>query len=107
MTREEILEKSRVENKHMDEREQNVSRFSKGVSGAFGLLLCMLLNLINSSNHGPEAVGHAMWTIASGIYAAEHITNAIHLKQKHYWILAITFTCLCIAHLSRYLGLLL
>lgn len=102
MTREEILEKSRKENKSSDEREQQISNRARAISGAIGLTLCMLLNLINSYNHGPAAVGSAMWTVACGIYAPGYYISAAALKRKSDWILAVAFTCLGILHLIQY-----
>lgn len=102
MTREEILAKSRKENKNMDEREQRISNRARAISGAIGLTLCMLLNLVNTYNRGPAAVGSAMWTVACGIYATGYFISAGELKRKSDWVLAVAFTCMGILHLIQY-----
>lgn len=103
MTKEEILEKSRKENKNTDEREQQVSSRAKAISGAIGLTICMILNLINAYNNGPAAVNSAMWTVACGIYAPGYFISARALKRKSDWVLAVGFTVLGILHLIQYL----
>ena len=102
MTKEEILARSRDENKNSDEREQQITNRARAISGAIGLPLCMLLNLINAYNNGPAAVNSAMWTVACGIYAPGYFISAAQLKRKSDWILGIAFTCIGILHLIQY-----
>ena len=47
MTREEILEKSRKENKDMDEREMSINIKSRSSAGAVCLLLGCLIAIVN------------------------------------------------------------
>ena len=102
MTREEILKKSRNENKKMDEREQGITNRAKAISGAIGLTLCMILNFINAYSNGPPAVESAMWTVACGIYAPGYFISAAELKRKSDWVLGVAFTCIGVLHLIQY-----
>ena len=103
MTKEEILARSRDENKNSDEREQQITNRARAISGAIGLTLCMLLNLINTYNNGPAAVSSAMWAVACGIYAPGYLISALELKRKSDLVLGICFAVVGILHLIQYL----
>lgn len=89
MTKEEILEKSRKENKAMDERDKDVIIKAGNLSGAVSILLACLLMIFNELTNGPKLVTDAMWSVVFTGNAVQFGYQAYHLKKRTYWFLTV------------------
>lgn len=104
MTREEILEKSRRENKGMDERERQ-SMFQGGYfSHSIGLVLCSIIHLLNSHYGGPKSVNDAVWFVLFGMYAAYFWTLAQKTRKKYLWAVMIASILMSAVSVSRFIS---
>lgn len=103
MTREEILEKSREENKGMDERELQ-SMFQGGyLSHSIGLVLCSLVRLLNSHFDGPNSTNYAVWFVLFGMYAAYFWTLAQKSRKKSLWVVMIASVIISLISAERFI----
>ena len=92
MTKEEILEKSRKENKGFDEREQQTRIMAGNISQSFGVFLCLLTSMINRYFDGPHIVTVAVLMLYVGMGASQYIVSAIRLKKFSDWLMALFLT---------------
>ena len=92
MTKEEILEKSRNENKGFDEREQQTRTMAGNISQSFGVFLCLLTAMINRYFDGPRVVSTAVLMIYVGMGASQYIVSALRLKKVSDWLMALFLT---------------
>lgn len=92
MTREEILEKSRQENKHADEREKQIKANSGTVSRNAALMVCVLLMRLNMQYDGPWSFHFALFALATGMGAARSWFVWFRLKKKIELFYAIGYT---------------
>ena len=92
MTKEEILEKSRNENKGFDEREQQARIMAGNISQSFGVFLCLLTSIINRYFDGPRVVTIAVMMIYVGMGASQYIVSALRLKKVSDWVMALFLT---------------
>lgn len=89
MTKEEILEKSRNENKGFDEREYQVQIQAGNMARGIGLVLCCLVVFLNIRFDGPRSVRCAAWGINFGMMAVQYWVSAIRLKKTGDWVMAV------------------
>ena len=89
MTKEEILEKSRRENKDFDEREYQVLIQAGNMARGIGLVLCCLVVFLNIRFDGPRSVRCAAWAINFGMMAVQYWVSAIRLKKTGDWVMAV------------------
>lgn len=94
MTRDEILAKSRNENKKMDEHQVHIADKAGRISMGVSILLCALITLVNSIFEGPAAISQTAWTVISGTHAANYWYQGIHLKDRSYILIAASYTVL-------------
>ena len=92
MTKDEILEKSRKENKGFDEREQQARIMAGNISQSFGVFLCLLTAMINRYFDGPRVVTIAVLMIYVGMGASQYIVSALRLKKVSDWVMALFLT---------------
>lgn len=80
MNKEEILRKSRQENKGQDERERDARAQAGKWAAGVGVTLCAVLNLLDVlfSNE----VNYETWAIYAAIIGTMSIVSAIRLKKK-------------------------
>lgn len=89
MDRDEILARSRSENKNvMDEREKDAQTKANSVSQGVGMILCILIGAIGMGLTGMVCTLWASTSIYTGMFAAERIAVAIRLRSKGLWLLA-------------------
>lgn len=89
MTKDEILEKSRKENKgYMDEREEHINQAGAAFAFCFGLLLCCLIFLIVGLCQGPDIIMNTAGTIFLGMLSAHFLYFAIRTRNLLYWFLS-------------------
>ena len=103
MTREEILEMSRMENKSSDERELLMIQKSKAISQGVSLVFCMLLQVVCLVTDGPALIAQTAWTIISINYAVDSLYQGIKLKKPFFLIMGLIWVLAFFAFL-RVLG---
>ncbi len=80
MNKEDILKKSRNENKNGDEREEKIRLRSYATSAAIGALICMVLVCIENVIFDRSTT--LIWIIYCGMMFSKCILDAILLKKK-------------------------
>ena len=80
MNKEDILEKSRQENKNGDEREAKIRLNSYAMSAAIGALLCIVFVFIE--NIVFDRSTPLIWIIYCGMLFSKSILDAVKLKKK-------------------------
>lgn len=100
MNKEDILAKSREENKNGDEREQKVREHAYAMSAAYGGLICMIMVLLEDLVFNRDTT--AIWIIYGGMLFANSLTGAIKSKSMKYIGLSILFGILLVAELVVY-----
>lgn len=80
MIKDEILAKSRNENKNGDEREEKIRLRSYAISAVIGASLCMVFVLIENAIFDRNAT--MMWIIYFGMIFSKSLLDAIKLKTK-------------------------
>ncbi len=82
MNKEDILEKSRKENKVADERELHIRLKAGRIAKAFGIVIAFLLVLIEGVFFDMPVIGWTALTIAFGMNAIEDWIVVISTKKK-------------------------
>lgn len=103
MTREEILEKSRKENKVMDEREQNVILRGADIAKTVGLALCLIVVFISDTLGADPAAGLGAFAIYWGMYGTDYAYRAWHLRKRKNILMAVFAFAFCISFVVAYL----
>ena len=89
MQKEEILEKSKLENKKGDEKGLNDRNSSYAVGQIVGSVLCMILTVLEGSLFNRSAT--ALWIVYVGISFTVALTGLIKSKKK--WLLLPLIIC--------------
>lgn len=100
MNKEDILAKSREENKNGDEREQKVREHAYAMSATYGGLICMIMVMLEDLVFNRDT--RAIWIIYGGMLFANSLTGAIQTKSKKYIGLSVLFGTLLILELVVY-----
>ena len=104
MNRDEILAKSRSENKNvLDEREQAAQTNANSISQGVGLILCILIGAIGMGLTGMASMLWASATIYWGMFAAERIAVAVKLRSMRQWVFASVLVACFIAIFSLFI----
>lgn len=89
MNKDEILTKSRNENKNvLDEREKAVQTKSNSISQGVGMILCILIGAIGLGLTGHVSILAGCTSIFWGMFAAERVAYAVKLRSIGHWVLA-------------------
>ena len=96
MTKEEILEKSRNENKNMDEREQKIALQASMAAKISGMAVCVLISFVAKYLGCPQSLVLAVWTVYWGMMMGEYWYLFIRLRKRFHLIAAIVNTVACI-----------
>ena len=107
MTREEILEKSRKENKGMDERELNAVMRGGSIAKGVGLLLCILVVFLTDTLGGDPSASLGAFAIYWGMYGTDRTYRWWKLRERSDLLLAIGSIAFCIAFVVAYLHVVL
>lgn len=103
MNKEEILAKSRAENKGQDEREKHVLIKAGQIAFTVGGVMCMLIVLFNSILEGGTRFDPKLNTMLGSIYlsmlGSQSLYKYIKLKKKHELFLAIALLTVSLAGL--------
>lgn len=98
MNREDILNKSRAENKGADERELQVNAKAGNIAFRCGAALCMILILIESLLCDTRGLMPPLFAVYLFMAACGEIYAGIALKSKRV-ILGVFYALLCVAFL--------
>ena len=107
MTKEEILEKSRKENKAMDEREQAAVLRGGSIAKGVGLALCMLMVFLGDVLGADPAAGLGAFGIYWGMYGTDRAYRWWKLRERSDLLLAIGSIAFFIAFAVAYLHVVL
>lgn len=80
MNKEEILAKSREENKNIDLAELEIIGNSEQLAGAIASILCFALYLVETIITGND--NYSLWGVFSTYIAADSIYKGIKMKKK-------------------------
>ena len=101
MNKEEILQRSRSENKGNDEYERQVLEKAGRLAAQVGLLVCCIIAV--TSVAVTERVNSACWVIYFSIHATLFWTKYRHLKRRHELMLAAVSTAVGLLFLSLFI----
>jgi hypothetical protein len=85
MNKEEILAKSRNDNKSADERQILLQQKAQAISGGVGLALCCIIALLEGIFGDSVILFYGCFSIYWGITAANSIVLAVMTKNKYGW----------------------
>lgn len=92
MDKDEILAKSRAENKDRDFVEAEVMAKANEVALTTGVMLCSLLSVLHAIFQ--DSVDFGVWTVMFGMTAAIMLTKYIKLKKRHELLLGLGYMAL-------------
>lgn len=92
MNREEILEKSRRENKGTDEMELIVLNLAGKLAAQIGMLICCVVAVLQVSF--TDSMSYESWMIYFSILGMLFTVKYVKLHKKHELLLAILFSAL-------------
>ena len=101
MNKDDILKKSRDENKNGDEREEKIKLRSYATSSAIGALICMVIVIVEGAIFDRSTT--PIWIIYCGMMFSKNIIDAVILKKKADIGLSILWGLLCIFHVVIYI----
>ncbi len=101
MTKEEILEKSRKENKNKDICEIEAINKSSATAIQIGLLLCCLISILEVIFN--DNINCGVWTVFFGMTGALFLTKYIKLRRNHELVLSIFYILLGTGFLITYI----
>ena len=102
MNREEILAKSRAENRNGDEHEKGIREHAQAVSAAVGGLICMLT--VASENLLFDRSTTVIWLIYTGMMFAQSLTEATRARTRRYIGFSVIFGILFVLFVALYLA---
>ena len=94
MNKEEILERSRTENKNMDEYERSVLASAGKLSAQIGMLMCCVIAVLEVIFL--DHISYASWMIYFSILSTIFIYKYLKMKNKHELLLAIFYCAIFI-----------
>lgn len=94
MKKEDILEKSRRENKNKDVAEIEATNQASRIAAITGAVLCMVISLLDWNIN--KTVNWACWTVDFGVLVVLNIIGYVKLRQKKTLILSIVTALLFI-----------
>lgn len=100
MNKEDILQKSRKENKKGDEREEKIKLRSYAISAAIGALICMVFIILEENIFNRSATH--IWIIYCGMMFSKHLIDAIKLKKKEDVLFSVLWGSVCLIHSVLY-----
>lgn len=101
MNKDEILSKSRKDNKNGDERQLKVREHAYAMSAAWVFAICMILIFFESVIFDRDAT--IIWVVLAGMEFTNALTGAIQTKSKKYILLTALFTVILIFFFVIYL----
>lgn len=100
MDKEEILAKSRQENKNRDMEDLEVQSWATGIAVKIGVMLCGLLSVLEAIFQGKPNM--ACWTIFFGVLGATMVLKFVRLRRKHELVVGILYLGFCVFFFVMY-----
>ena len=94
MNKEEILAKSREENKNQDIYEYDVLKSAGSIATRIGLIFCCLIALLEVIFTGKVSFGS--WFIFFGMLSTLFLVKFIKLHRRHELLVTVLYFALCI-----------
>ena len=101
MDKEEILAKSRQENKNRDFKEMEVLTWAAGIAARVGLLICCLLSVLEVLFR--DQVSTAGYTIFFSILGTTMLLKYVKLRRKHELVIAVLYLALFVFFFALHL----
>ena len=101
MNKDEILEKSRQENRGMDERERDALARAGRVASAVGGLVCALILVLEVILIGQ--VSYSIWAIYLSITGTTLLVKFLRLRRKHELVFGLLELALAAAFLALHI----
>lgn len=100
MNKEEILKKSKEENKYSDEREKAIQINSYSIAATVGVCVCVLFQIVEGFIFGRDT-SHIR-VIFSVIFFSKYLIDAIKIRKKYHIILAVSFGIVLLLSIISY-----
>ena len=101
MNKEEILAKSRSENRDQDIYEKEVLVLAGNNAAIVGCLLTLLFFVVQI--FAGKGLNYGLWSIIFGIQAGVFTTKAVKLKRKHEITLAVMYIIMTVAFAAAHI----
>lgn len=101
MDKDEILAKSRAENKNKDIAELEVICQASKISGRAGLLICCVIAILEAIFTGRPSM--STWAIFFGMLAVLMLVKFVKLRRRHELLVAILYCLLFLAFFTAYI----
>ena len=101
MDKEEILARSRKENKDRDFVEEEVTNKANSIAFSVGIFMCSLLSVLHAIfRDSPDySVWVVMWAIASSVFLYKYY----RLRKRHELVLGLVYLVFCVFFFVLYL----
>lgn len=102
MNKDEILKKSREENKDRDFVEAEVLNRANAIAIAVGVMVCGVLSVLRGllTEKGTEP---AVWTVMFGMISAGMLVKFVKLRRRHELLLGLLYLGFCLFFFALYL----
>ena len=104
MKKEDILEKSRQENRGGDEREKTVRLKAYGLAHLFVILICFATTVFEEIRYDVSAYKTPGMMILFGTNTVMHLSCAVKLGKKYDWFMGIASALLFVGSVFLYLN---
>ena len=101
MDKDEILAKSRAENKGWDFVEQEVLALAYRVAVGVGMIVCGVLSILHAIF--AETVDYGIWTVYFSVLAATMLVKFVKLRKRHELALGLLYAAFCVMFFVFYL----
>ena len=101
MDKDEILARSREENKNRDFVEMEAEHKGNAVAFTTGILLCSLVSVLHAIFR--DSVEYGVWTVMFGMMATIMLTKFVKLKKRHELALGLFYGALSVFFFLLYL----
>lgn len=101
MDKDEILAKSRKENKDMDFVEAEALAKANSIALSVGIMVCGLLSVLSAIIK--EHVDYAAWTVYFSALATQMIVKYVKLRRRHELLIGLFYAVCCVMFFVFYL----
>ena len=101
MDKEEILEKSRKENRDRDLVEAEVLHRANNIALSVSMLICALVSVLHAIFR--DSPDYAVWIVQFGMLSAVMLVKFSRLRRRHELLLGILYGGFCLCFFAFYL----
>lgn len=101
MDKDEILERSRKENKDRDFVEAEALAKANSIALSVGIMVCGLLSLLCTIFQ--EHMDYSVWTVYFSVLAATMIVKFVKLRRWHELVIGLLYAAFCVIFFVFYL----